>query len=155
LVLGAGLGACGGEDDRPATWEYISPVILQPTCATASCHSRAAAAAGLDFSDTRRGYVSLTSLWVWIVDPAGTPAAGCRVIDGRTVCQRDRRPLVTPFDPTQSRLVQMLRGRNAPRMPPDRPLPEADIRLVERWILDGARACAHCAPAGMDAGVDR
>jgi hypothetical protein len=34
--------------------------------------------------------------------------------------------------------VQMLRARGARRMPPDRPLPEADIRLVERWILAGA-----------------
>ena len=32
----------------------------------------------------------------------------------------------------------MLRARNAPRMPPDCPLPEADIELVERWILNGA-----------------
>ncbi len=32
----------------------------------------------------------------------------------------------------------MLRARGASRMPPDRPLPEADMRLVERWILDGA-----------------
>jgi hypothetical protein len=25
-------------------------------------------------------------------------------------------------------------------MPPDRPLPEADIRLIERWILEGAKS---------------
>src|SRR5438270_12011779 len=30
---GASLG-CSGVDPRPATWEYISPVIAQPTCAT-------------------------------------------------------------------------------------------------------------------------
>jgi hypothetical protein len=24
-------------------------------------------------------------------------------------------------------------------MPPDRPLPEADVALIERWILEGAR----------------
>jgi hypothetical protein len=48
------------------------------------------------------------------------------------------RPLVTPYDPAGSRVVNMLRARDAPRMPPDRPLPEADIELVERWILNGA-----------------
>ena len=32
----------------------------------------------------------------------------------------------------------MLRAQGAARMPPDRPLPEADIELVERWILNGA-----------------
>jgi len=49
------------------------------------------------------------------------------------------RPLVTPYDPSQSRLIDVLRGRGAPPMPPDRPLDEADIRLVEDWILNGAR----------------
>jgi hypothetical protein len=33
----------------------------------------------------------------------------------------------------------MMRARNAPRMPPDRPLDESDIRLVQTWILNGAR----------------
>ena len=33
-----------------------------------------------------------------IVDPHGTPEAGCRTVDGRVVCQRDHRPLVTPYD---------------------------------------------------------
>ena len=33
----------------------------------------------------------------------------------------------------------MLRACNAPRMPPNRPLPEDDIQLVERWILNGAK----------------
>jgi hypothetical protein len=60
-------------------------------------------------------------------------------MDGKVFCQRQHRPLVTPFDPAQSRVVNMLRAQSAPRMPPDRPLPEADIRLVERWILNGAR----------------
>jgi hypothetical protein len=33
----------------------------------------------------------------------------------------------------------MLRARGANRMPPDRPFAEADIALVEEWILRGAR----------------
>ena len=132
------LGVGCGRDDRPAVWDYVSPVIFQPSCATASCHSPATAAAGLDFSDPTRGYTSLTALWVWIVDPKGTPEQGCRTIDRTIVCQRNHRPLVVPFDPSQSRLVNVLRARSAPRMPPDRALPEADIALVERWILNGA-----------------
>jgi uncharacterized membrane protein YgcG len=138
LVGGLAAG-CGLTDPRPAAWEYISPAIFEPNCATSSCHSRAAAVAGLDFSDPDRGYTSLTGLWVWIVDPNGTLAEGCRPMDGKVFCQRQHRPLVTPFDPAQSRVVNMLRAQSAPRMPPDRPLPEADIRLVERWILNGAR----------------
>jgi hypothetical protein len=148
------LAGCGGEDHRPAQWEYISPMILQPNCATVSCHSRAAAVAGLDFSDPARGYISLTKLKVWIVDPAG--GEGCRPAAGTMVCQRNARPLVTPFDPAQSRLVHLLRGRSAPRMPPDRPLPEVDVRLIESWILDGARETNRvpdAAPDGGDAGA--
>lgn len=48
------------------------------------------------------------------------------------------RPLVVPFNPEQSRVVNMLRAYGASRMPPDRPLAEADIRLIEAWILAGA-----------------
>jgi hypothetical protein len=145
LALGAmALSAgCGGVDDRPADWGYISPALFQPNCATLSCHSPAAAVSGLDFSDADRGYTSLTQLWVWVVvsdggvvaPPAGVP---CKTVDGTFVCEQQLRPLDTPYDPEGSRVVNMLRARNAPRMPPDRPLPEADIRLVERWILNGA-----------------
>ncbi len=155
LVSSALLLGCGATDDRPAVWEYISPAIFQPNCATVSCHSPAAAAAGLDFSDADRGYTSLTGLWVWIVDPTGTEENGCRTVDGTVVCQRGRRPLLIPYDPAQSRVVNMLRARGAARMPPDRPLPEADIRLVEAWIRNGAAKVAGAnsdgaAPGALD-----
>jgi hypothetical protein len=147
LFLAVGCGA----DDRPATWEYISPVIMQPNCATVSCHSRAAAVAGLDFSDPKRGYTSLMGLKVWVVDPQGT--AGCRTINGSVVCQRDFRPLVTPYNPEQSRLVNMLRARGADRMPPDRPLDRADLELVVRWIRAGAPFGRPAVDAGSRDGI--
>jgi hypothetical protein len=144
------MSACGDEDLRPAEWAYISPVIMQPSCATTSCHSKAQAAAGLDFSDPGRGYESLFDLEVWVVEPAATPGpGGCKVAHGTVVCPRPSRALVTPFNPDQSRLVNLLRANGAARMPPDRPLPEADIRLIERWILDGARF----KPLPIDAGA--
>ncbi len=143
---------CGdATDHRPAAWEYISPAIIQPNCATTSCHGQAAAVSGLDFSTPDRGYASLTALWVWIVDPNGTIDNGCQQRGDQIVCQRNHRPLVTPFDPAQSRLTHMLRADGAPRMPPDRPLPEADIALIERWILNGARR--HLEDTGRDAAV--
>jgi hypothetical protein len=153
-VVATLVTGCGGRDDRPAVWEYISPAIMQPNCATASCHGPAAAVSGLDLSDPDRGYTSLTALWVWIVDPAGTPENGCKAFDGIVACQRNHRPMVTPYDPSQSRLISMLRARNAPRMPPDRVLPEADIALVERWILNGARRTVTDPPPVRDAGTD-
>lgn len=134
----AAIGCINRSDDRPRAWSYVSAAITEPNCATARCHGQATAAAGLDFSSAQRGYTSLTGLWVWIVDPDGTADQGCRVVGATTVCQREHRSLVVPFDPSQSRLVAVLRGRDAPRMPPASSLPEVDIRLIEGWILDGA-----------------
>lgn len=146
--------ACSQTDDRPAVWTYVSAGLFQPSCATASCHSRGRAVAGLDFSEPDRGYQSLTGLKIWIPDPAGTIGGDCKTVGATVYCERDR-PLVLAFNPEQSRVVNMLRARAAPRMPPDRPLPEADIQLIETWILDGARETPGGAPAGsqnQDAG---
>lgn len=157
LTLALITGGCGREDDvRPAEWDYISGAIFQTNCATSSCHSRAAAAAGLDFSNADRGYASLTKLWIWIVDPNAT-GAGCRPQNGTDICERGDRPLITPYVPSQSRLVSSLRARGSSRMPPDRPLTEADIELVERWILNGAfrdPAVIRARRGNEDAGVD-
>jgi hypothetical protein len=159
-VVLAIIAGCGEVDDRPATWSYISPAIFQTNCASTSCHGAAAAVSGLDFSTPDRGYTSLTDLWTWeVVAPdAGAPPSGvpCATVDGTFVCEQMLRPLVTPYDPAGSRVVNMLRARDAPRMPPDRPLTEPDIELVERWILNGAcRSGLSCgADAGAPSGVD-
>jgi hypothetical protein len=157
-----GGAACGRTDDRPAVWAYVSAALFQPSCATASCHSRARAVAGLDFSDPDRGYTSLTGLAAWVPDldvaPDGGVGDGCQAVGAIVYCAFDR-PLVSAFNPTQSRLMNVLRARSAPRMPPDRPLSEADISLVETWILDGARKSpggpsAGEIPASTDGGLD-
>jgi hypothetical protein len=154
LVAAAMAGAGCGDENRPAVWAYLSPAVFQPTCASVSCHSEATAVAGLDFSEPERGYRSLMELSIWIVEPDGEPGPGCGTIDGLFVCPRDGgRALVTPYVPEQSRLANMLRARNAPRMPPDRPLSEADIRLVEAWILSGARRGNEKDAAVADAAV--
>jgi hypothetical protein len=154
-VTVAGFAGCGQVDDRPASWSYISPAIFQPNCASTSCHGPAAAVSGLDFSTPDRGYTSLTDLWTWVVvaPDAGPPPSGvpCSTIDGTLVCEQQLRPLVTPYDPAGSRIVNMLRARDAPRMPPDRPLTEPDIELVETWILNGA--CRSGLSCGADAGA--
>jgi len=144
---------CGEPDYTLARWGYLSPTVFQPTCATPSCHSPAAAVSGLDFSTSESGYKSLTGLWTWIVvsPDGGTAPAGvpCAPQNGALVCQEMLRPLVTPYDPAGSRLVNVLRARDAPRMPPDRPLPDAEIKLVERWILNGAcETGVGCDPNG-------
>jgi hypothetical protein len=152
----APFAGCGEIDDRPAEWSFISPAIFQPDCATSSCHSPATSVSGLDFSTPDNGYSSLTRLQIAVVarpDAGSVTGAGtCEIRGSTTVCTENIRPLVTPYDPDGSRVVNMLRARSAPRMPPDRPLPEADIRLVERWILNGA--CRRGSSCGRDAGPD-
>src|SRR5436190_534943 len=122
FLLAVWAGGCGGtEDDRTPVWSYISPAIVQPSCATSSCHSQGTAVAGLNLSTADSGYHSLLELHL---PPRGvTPT-------------NKPRPLVTPGNPDESRMVNMLRADGANRMPPDRPLAEADIRLIERWILN-------------------
>ncbi len=46
--------------------------------------------------------------------------------------------LVLPGDVQRSRLAQVLRTTGEYRMPLDSPLSEADITLIEAWILGGA-----------------
>jgi hypothetical protein len=46
---------------------------------------------------------------------------------------------VVPGQPDASRLMWMLRGEESQNMPPDEALPAADIALIEKWILEGAR----------------
>ena len=165
LTMSVAVG-CGDVDTRPAQWDYISPALFQPDCATSSCpRSGRRAVSGLDFSTPERGYLSLRGLWTWVVvaPDAGAPPAGtpCATVKGTFVCEEPLRPLVTPYDPAGSRVINMLRARDAPRMPPDRPLTEPDIRLIERWILNGAcQVGVSCGPtpsndAASDAPADQ
>lgn len=161
LAACAALGACELEDARPPEWAFIAPVVLAPNCATASCHSRAAAVGGLDLSEPDRAYRGLTEQRAEF--PAAGPSSdpGCRATETGMRCTSNR-PLVSPCHPDQSRIVNMLHGRGAARMPPDRPLPLADVMLIERWILLGAKrrpgdpapSCAVAPASGSDAATD-
>lgn len=109
------VAACGTEtDERPASWSYVAAAIIEPNCSTAGCHSRLSRVAGLELDNRDSAYTFLV----------GDPARG---------------DFVVPGQPDVSQLVKLLRGDEIRRMPPDQPLPEADIQLIERWILDGAR----------------
>jgi hypothetical protein len=110
LVLGGVFAGCGSaEDSRPAKWSFISPVIIQPSCATANCHSQLAERSGVTLDTVADGYQQLT-----------------------------QRHFVLPNDPDGSALMALLRGQGSRRMPPDFPLPEVDIELIGAWIADGA-----------------
>jgi hypothetical protein len=102
-------GGCAGDPrDRPATWSYLHAAIIEPNCATSSCHSSLAAIAGITLDDPGDAYQQLIA-----------------------------RRFVVPGDPS-STLMLLLEGDERRRMPPDAPLPAADIDLVGTWIEAGA-----------------
>lgn len=113
FVLGAALvlGACTQTDNnRPATLEYITEAILQPSCAQYDCHS----------SYRREGYHGSSYTF--------------DTIDASKISLQ---PIVQPGDVEASFLIQVL-TRNVRRMPYDAPLPDKDIDLIKLWIQDGA-----------------
>jgi hypothetical protein len=106
VAAAAALLGCGSADDtRPAQWSFISATIIEPSCATVNCHSKIANRAGVDLHDRATGYNALIS-----------------------------RNFVVPGDPDSSALHYILRGQGSLRMPPDLPLPAADLALIDEWI---------------------
>ena len=104
------VAGCGGStDDRPHTWSFISAEITEPSCATVNCHSQFTQRASLNLSSRDAGYYTLVN--------------GFYVIPG---------------DSADSSLTYVLNASGSLRMPPDNPLPIADIQLIEKWIDAGA-----------------
>src|SRR5262245_1371365 len=97
------LIGCGGTtDDRPAKWSFISATIVEPSCATVNCHSEIAKRAGVDLHDRTTGWNDLTM-----------------------------KGYVDVMVPKDSPVILLMNGDGARRMPPDSPLPLADIKLIE------------------------
>lgn len=108
LALGFVAACTGDPADRPATWAYLHPAIVAPSCATASCHSGRVATAGVALDEADAAYEALIG-----------------------------RRFVVPGDPA-STLMSLLEGNERRLMPPDAPLPAADIELIRSWIEAGA-----------------
>jgi hypothetical protein len=110
LALFAGLlvGCSAEPSDRPATWSYVHAAIIAPNCATSSCHSERTNTGGIALDDPDTAYRALLE-----------------------------HSYVVPGDPA-STLMDLLEGDERTRMPPDAPLPQADIDLVRAWIEAGA-----------------
>jgi hypothetical protein len=108
-VASIAAAGCGGADVRPPKWSFIAPAIIEPSCATASCHSKVAQRAGVILTPRDTAYNTLLT-----------------------------RQFVFPNNVADSELVHLIRAEGSQRMPPDFPLPEADIELIESWIMQGA-----------------
>ena len=124
--LAGGVASCTGADDRPATWSYVSTAILEPSCATANCHSAIAQRASVDLSTRADGYKSLVTRG-YVIARSAIPVDA----NGVPVINDDQRV-------ARSAVPQLMRAVGNLRMPPDMPLPETDIQLFEKWIRAGA-----------------
>ena len=112
-VLAAVAGCGSATDGRPAQWSFISATIIEPSCATANCHSDITQRANVNLSERNVGYQTLV----------------------------DRR-FVLPGDMTgSSSLLYLMNGQGSLRMPPDAPLPGADIDLISKWITECTVPC--------------
>ncbi len=107
-LITALIGCAEDPRQRPLTWTYLHAAIIAPSCATASCHSSRAATAGITLDDADDAYDQLLA-----------------------------RDFVIPGDPA-SALMSLLEGDERRRMPPDAPLPHADIELIRAWIEEGS-----------------
>lgn len=111
------LAACGtAVDERPRNLDYITTAILAPSCGAATCHSSFRQTRGLVF-DT--------------------------VDDARITFQNDDPQLIgfNDGDPTKTPVLVLnltIEQAGAPRMPYDKPLPDADVELIEDWLRNGA-----------------
>lgn len=108
LIVVSAIGCTNDPRERPMTWSYLHAAIIVPSCVTASCHSAVAATAGLPLDDADDAYAQLLA-----------------------------RDFVIPGDPS-SALMSLLEGNERRRMPPDAPLPHADIELIRAWIEEGS-----------------
>jgi hypothetical protein len=100
------------------TLDEIQAAIFSPTCATAGCHTGAAASAGLDLSDADTSHAALV----------GMPSSQGTL-------------LVAPTLPGDSYLVHKIEGNQAAgqRMPlAAAPLSQPEIDAIRQWIADGA-----------------
>jgi len=105
------VGCASGPDDRPVTADYLSATIFVPACGRAACHSATTASHGYPFDTVASSNASLKQL---VTTGGATGGNG-----------RGHRDLLSTIGASS----------NAPHslMPPDDPLPEADLELVRRW----------------------
>jgi len=121
FALVACFAGCGGADNRPAKWSYIAPGIIEPNCATVSCHSSVAQRAGVILEPAQTAYKTLTDRHFVVTCDSSSPPDCMDMAVGT------------------SEILYLLRGLGSQRMPPDQALPEADIHLIQTWIADGAQ----------------
>ena len=140
LFAGAlAVAGCVEAEERSTNWNYLHAAIIEPSCATIGCHSEATQAAGPTF----------------LAVDLSTPEVAYETITGVACGSGDTPGVLADLVPTDGGmdygLMLLLEGRPFPdrdefpgaeveltRMPPDTPLPPANLALIRRWLEAGA-----------------
>lgn len=110
------VAACGTEpDSRPATLEVVTLTVLAPSCGQVQCHSSSTMREKDYEFDTVEG----------AREALGT--------NGLKVNEAVARGL-----PLENDLMNVINADGLDRMPPDSPLADEDIVLIESWLVAGA-----------------
>jgi hypothetical protein len=134
------LAGCVEAEERSTNFNYLHAAIIEPACATIGCHSEATKAAGptfmeVDLSAPGIAYSTISGVECGSGDTPGVLTVESASEDG-----------VTDFQ-----LMHILLGRRyvdrfgtpagepeIAQMPPDFPLPPADLALIRQWLEAGA-----------------
>jgi hypothetical protein len=130
-IVVAGCGSA--QDDRPPQWSFIYPAIIQPSCATASCHSDFTRRAGVNFGYSSEAYFQMVCRHFVVACPAVGTTDPCTGEAATTAANCSMNAVM------DSQVLYQLRAEGASRMPPDFALPDADIELISSWIAAGAQ----------------
>jgi hypothetical protein len=138
-ALGALVPGCGteGPDPRPAKWSFIYPAIIQPSCATASCHSDFTRRAGVNFGYSDEAYYEMICRHFVVTCPQVGDNDFCSSTPGAKIMTPPAADCVTRAV-MDSQVIHQMEADGAPRMPPDFALPNVDISLIAAWIQAGA-----------------
>lgn len=118
------LAGCVEAEERSTDFEYVHAAIIEPMCATVGCHSRQSAVTPPEADLTVFSEIDLS-----------TPTRACGIL------ANEWGPGVV-LDLLEGDYDDPSVGDNPilTQMPPDVPLPAADIEIVRAWIT-GANPC--------------
>ncbi|HET9989282.1 MAG TPA: hypothetical protein VFQ65_12215 [Kofleriaceae bacterium] len=126
LIAGCALDKAT-QDDRPATFEFVTQAILKPSCGVAECHSALKAQKGDVFDSVAGARTTFT-----VTHP-----------DLVVTCEQLVPPQTSPCNDavTKSYLYTVISSQDieGDRMPLDQALSNKDQELIETWISEGAR----------------
>ena len=135
ISLALTAAGCADPEERSTTFEYLHATIIEPNCATANCHSSVSAAGPVLDQDGDPD----TDDCVDVPIDFSTPESTCDVLFGPFLFNGIVSSVLhgTDYGVIDNCHTEL---NEYPQMPPDRPLPDGEIRLIERW-LDESASC--------------